>query len=134
MKKKQPFRYKVPEIESSKVQEVSDLSCNASGGNSEPQPMVRTQIYLSTRQQEFLQRQAQREGETMAGMIRRFIDQQMEVPADAWTNNPLLDLAPEDPANDLPEDASVNLDHYVYGSPKAFKKVRGKWVPTKAAR
>ena len=94
--------------------------------------MVRTQIYISTRQQEFLQRQAQREGETMAGMIRRYVDEKMLVPTDAWENNPLLEPTPDDPANDLPEDASINLDHYAYGAPKRYEKVDGKWVPTRA--
>ena len=134
MKPKRPFTYSTRPTESLKVQEIADVSYDAGAGSAPSQPMVRTQIYLSSRQQEFLQRQAQREGETMAGMIRRFIDEKMEVPADAWKNNSLLEPAPEDPANDLPEDASINLDHYVYGSPKAFKKVRGKWVPSRPAK
>lgn len=134
MKTKQPFKYKVEEAASPRLQEIADVSHQASAPGEPSQPMVRTQIYLSARQQEFLQRQAQREGETMAGMIRRFIDEQMEVPEGAWKNNSLLDPAPEDPANDLPQDASINLDHYVYGSPKAFKKVRGKWVPSAPAK
>ncbi len=96
------------------------------GAPSEPlHPMVRTQIYLSARQQEFLQRQAQREGETMAGMIRRFIDEKMAVPANAWTTNSLLDLPPEDPAEAaLPVDGSTNLDHYIYGSEKRVRAAK----------
>ncbi len=121
-------------MDSLKVQEIADVSYNAGAGSAPSQPMVRTQIYLSSRQQEFLQRQAQREGETMAGMIRRFIDEKMEVPADAWKNNPLLEPTPDDPANDLPEDASINLDHYAYGAPKRYKKVAGKWKPTQAPK
>lgn len=134
MKAKRPFTYKMPPAESSVVQEIADVSHHAVGAGEPSQPMVRTQIYLSARQQEFLQRQAGREGETMAGMIRRFIDQQMEVPEDAWKNNPLLEPTPDDPANDLPEDVSINHDHYAYGAPKRYKKVRGKWVPTRAAK
>ena len=112
-------------MESLKVQEIADVSYDAGAGSAPSQPMVRTQIYLSSRQQEYLQRQAQREGETMAGMIRRFIDEKMEVPADAWSTNSLLDLPPEDPAAaHLPKDGSTNLDHYVYGAPKRQTKVR----------
>jgi hypothetical protein len=96
--------------------------------------MVRTQIYLSVRQQEFLQREANREGETMAAVIRRFIDEKMTVPDDVWKNNPLLEPTPNDPANDLPEDASINLDHYAYGAPKQYQKTRGKWVPIRAGK
>ena len=134
MKAKQPFTYKIPNMASSRVQEIADVSYGAGAGSQPSQPMVRTQIYLSTRQQEFLQHQAQREGETMAGVIRRFIDEKMEVPADAWSNNPLLEPTPDDPANDLPEDASINLDHYAYGAPKRYKKVDGKWKPIRAAK
>ena len=125
MKAKRPFSYKTSSEESLRVKEITDVGYHA-GGSAEPaQPMVRTQIYLSGRQQEFLQRQARREGETMAGMIRRFIDEKMQVPADAWSVNTLLDLPPEDPAAaDLPEDGSTNLDYYVYGSPKRQKTVR----------
>ena len=134
MKAKQPFTYKIQPVEAMRVQEIADVSYGAGSASQPAPPMVRTQIYLSARQQEFLQRQAQREGETMAGIIRRFIDQQMEVPADAWSNNPLLEPTPDDPANDLPEDASINLDHYAYGAPKRYKKLSGKWVPTRAAK
>ena len=122
MKAKRPFTYKPRNEAAPRVQEIADIG---SAGSEPSQPMVRTQIYLSARQQEFLQRQAQREGETMAGMIRRFIDQKMEVPADAWSVNSLLDLPPEDPAAaHLPEDGSANLDHYVYGTPKRESAVR----------
>jgi hypothetical protein len=116
-----------------RVREIAEIGLGS--GVASPAPaMVRTQIYLSVRQQEFLQREANREGETMAGMIRRFIDEKMKVPDDAWANNPLLEPTPEDPANDLPEDASINLDHYAYGAPKRYKKSRGKWVPIRGGK
>jgi len=114
-----------------RVGEFSDLSFDPSAPVAE-QPMVRTQIYLSQRQQEFLQHQAQRNGETMAGMIRQFIDEKMLVPEDAWEKNPLLDPTADDPTFDGHEDDSINLDHYLYGAPKRYKKVRGKWVLAKA--
>ena len=108
-----------------RVREIADLGENPGTPVEISQPMVRTQIYLSTRQQEFLQRQAQREGETMAGVIRRFIDEKMEVPVDAWSTNSLLEPPPADPAAArLPADGSTNLDHYVYGGPKRPTKVR----------
>lgn len=28
-----------------------------------------------------------------------------------------------------PKDGVVNLDHYIYGTPKKWMKQRGKWVP-----
>jgi hypothetical protein len=111
-----------------RVQEIAEGDSRSGTAPSTPASMVRTQIYLSARQQEFLQREANREGETMAGIIRRFIDEKMTVPDEAWANNPLLEPTPNDPANDLPEDASINLDHYAYGAPKHYKKSRGKWV------
>lgn len=113
------------------VEEVSDLSYSANGPVTPAEPMVRTQIYLSPRQQEFLQHEAQRNGETMAAMIRQFIDEKMLVPEDAWEKNSLLDPTPDDPTFDGHEDDSLNLDHYLYGAPKRYKKVRGKWVLAK---
>ncbi|MEA3211811.1 MAG: hypothetical protein QOE70_4868 [Chthoniobacter sp.] len=91
--------------------------------------MVRTQIYLTAREHAFLQRQAARCGETMASLIRRYIDEKMDLPEDLWTNNPLLEPPVHDPAFVGHEDDSINLDHYLYGTPKRYKKVRGKWVP-----
>lgn len=123
-------RYGSKEEPTTRVGEFSDLSYEAGEPVAE-QPMVRTQIYLSQRQQEFLQHQAQRKGGTMAGMIRQFIDEKMLVPEDAWEKNSLLDPTPEDPAFDGHEDDSINLDHYLYGAPKRYKKVRGQWVLVK---
>jgi len=33
----------------------------------------------------------------MAAVIRKFIDEKMEIPEDAWTNNPILRPWPHDP-------------------------------------
>ena len=51
----------------------------------------------------------------------------MEVPED-WTNNPMLEPTPDDPDHKGHEDAGINHDHYVYGSPKKWMKVDGEWV------
>ena len=50
----------------------------------------------------------------------------MEIPKDAWVNNPML----QDQDNDSPgpEDGAINHDHYVYGTPKRFVKNDGMWV------
>jgi hypothetical protein len=97
--------------------------------------MLRTQVYLTEQEHRFLQSESTKTGETMAALIRRFIDERMQIPADAWTNNPLLEPTVDDPdAQHLPEDGSINLDHYVYGSPKRYRKVRGKWVPIQRAK
>ncbi len=34
----------------------------------------------------------------MAAVIRRFIDEKMEIPENVWTNNPLAAAARDDPA------------------------------------
>ena len=89
--------------------------------------MVRTQIYLTKSEHDFLQNESSRRGEPMAAVIRGFIDEKMEIPADAWTNNPLLD-PPADSDYIGPEDGAINHDHYLYGCPKKWIKQNGKYV------
>ena len=89
--------------------------------------MLRTQVYLTHAEHQFLQREAVRRGEPMSAFLRRIIDEKMAIPADAWTNNPMLEPTPDDEFEG-PEDGSLNHDHYAYGAPKKYKKVRGKWV------
>jgi len=91
------------------------------------QPMIRTQIYLSSIEHEFVLDEASRQGKPMAAVIRAFIDEKMEIPEDAWTNNSLLD-PPADPKFMGPEDGVINHDHYIYGGPKKWMKRRGQWV------
>src|SRR5271170_7482123 len=90
--------------------------------------MVRTQIYLSKPEHDFVQAEARRRDEPMAAVIRGFIDEKMELPADAWTNNPMLRPFPPDPKWKGHEDGGINLDHYLYGAPKSWIKQNGKWV------
>ena len=52
--------------------------------------MVRTQIYLTRAEHEFLQAEAGRRGAPMSAVIREIIDEKMRIPADAWASNPLL--------------------------------------------
>jgi hypothetical protein len=90
-------------------------------------PMVRTQIYLSQVEHEFIQTEATRRNQPMAAVIRSFIDEKMTLPDDIWENNPLL-APPADPSFVGPEDGAINHDHYVYGGPKKWMKRKGKWV------
>lgn len=94
----------------------------------EEAPMIRTQIYLSRHEYDFVQREASRRDEPMAAVIRNFIDEKMELPDEAWTNNPMFKPWPADPDDDSPEDAAINHDHYLYGGPKKWIKVKGKYV------
>jgi hypothetical protein len=90
--------------------------------------MVRTQIYLNQHEYEFVQREAARRDEPMAAVIRGFIDEKMEIPDDAWTKNPILEPSAHDPNWKGHEDGAINHDHYVYGCPKKWIKVKGKFV------
>src|SRR5580704_13143238 len=78
------------------------------------QPMVRTQIYLSKPEHDFIQHEAARLGQPMAAVIRAFIDEKMEVPDEVWTNNPLLRPPAPDPALIGRDDGAINHDHYIY--------------------
>ena len=92
------------------------------------EPMVRTQIYLSKHEYDFVQREASRRDEPMAAVIREFIDQKMEIPEDAWTNNPMLRPTPPDSEGEGHDDGAINRHHYLYGAPKSWLKQNGKWV------
>jgi hypothetical protein len=93
----------------------------------EAEPMVRTQIYLSKSEHEFVQSESVRRDEPMAAVIRSFIDEKMIIPDRVWEKSPLLD-DPADPNYVGLEDGGINHDHYVYGCPKKYEKVNGKWV------
>ncbi len=90
--------------------------------------MVRTQIYLSREEHAFVQAEAARLGEPMAAIIRSFIDEKMQLPEEAWTDNPMLRPTPVDPGFEMPADAAINHDHYLSGAPRKWIKVRGSWV------
>ena len=94
----------------------------------EAAPMIRTQIYLNKSEYDFVQREASRRDEPMAAVIRGFIDEKMEMPDDAWENNPMLEPTVRDPNWKGHEDGGINHDHYIYGCPKKWIKVKGKYV------
>ena len=93
-----------------------------------PAAMVRTQIYLSKPEYDFLQAEGKRRDEPMAAVLRGFIDEKMRVPDEVWENNPLLDPPVNDPDYKRRGDGVVNHDHYIYGGAKKYKKVKGKWA------
>jgi hypothetical protein len=93
----------------------------------ESETMVRTQVYLTRREHEFLTSEATRRGQPMAAVLRSFIDEKMEIPDEVWENNPLLD-PPADDDFIGPEDGAINHDHYIYGCPKKWVKQDGEWV------
>jgi hypothetical protein len=91
-------------------------------------PMVRTQIYLSRAEYDFLNAEARRRDQPMAAVLRSIIDEKMRVPDEVWENNPLLQPPIDDPDYQPRGDGVVNHDHYVYGGEKKYKKLKGKWV------
>jgi len=93
-----------------------------------PETLVRTQIYLTRAEHQFLLQEAARRGEPMAAVIRGYIDEKMKLPESAWSDNPMLAPTPGDPDLQLPEDAAINHDHYLSGTPKKYVKRRGQWV------
>lgn len=90
--------------------------------------MVRTQVYLTQAEHDFLQAESSRRGQPMAAVLRSFVDEKMAVPVDAWTNNPMLRPTPSEPNWVAPADAAINHDHYLYGAPKKWIKRNGQWV------
>lgn len=108
--------------------QVSTLNDRAEAGPITSEAMVRTQVYLTRAEHDFLAREAGRRGEGMSAVLRGILDEKMTIPEEAWTKNPMLEPTPFDPDYEGREDGSLNHDHYAYGAPKKYKKVRGKWV------
>jgi len=120
-------RKKAPTAEPAGALELKETP-SASVADVDTSAMVRTQIYLTHAEHQFLQAEAARRREPMAAVIRAIVDEKMEMPDDVWTNNPMLRPTPEDPGFNLPPDAALNHDHYLYGTPKRWIRVNGKWV------
>ena len=80
------------------------------------QSLVRTQVYLSKKHRDYLNREATRRGQSMAELLRQWIDEKMNPNADNWESNPLLEETPSDPDFEGHEDASVRGDAYIYGA------------------
>jgi hypothetical protein len=122
MKAGKPIKYQPHKSSAVELKEAA-VADKVRGG-----PMIRTQIYLNKSEYDFVQTEARRRDEPMAAVIREFIDEKMEIPEDAWTNNPMLRPTPHDPDWKGHEDGGINLDHYLYGAPKSWVKQNGKWV------
>ena len=122
MKARKPIKYPPHKNSAAELKEA------AVADEVQDAPMVRTQIYLNREEYDFVQAEARRRNEPMAAVIRNFIDEKMEIPEDAWINNPMLRPWPHDPDWKSHEDAGINHDHYLYGVPKDVIKVKGKWV------
>jgi hypothetical protein len=122
MKARKPIKYPPHKSSAAKLKEA------AVADEVQDAPMVRTQIYLNREEYDFVQTEARRRNEPMAAVIREFIDEKMEIPEDAWTNNPMLRPWPHDPDWKGHEDGAINHDHYLYGCPKKWIKVKGKYV------
>ena len=122
MKTRKPIKYQPHKSSAAELKE------SAVANEVQAAPMVRTQIYLNREEYDFVQTEAKRRNEPMAAVIRKFIDEKMEIPEDAWTNNPMLRPWPHDPDWKGHEDGGINHDHYIYGCPKKWIKVKGKYV------
>lgn len=89
--------------------------------------MVRTQIYLTRSEHEFLTLEADRRGEPMSAFLRRIIDERMQLPEAAWNRNPMLDETPDVEGWTGHEDGALNHDHYVYGGAKKYERTAQGW-------
>lgn len=123
MKKRTPAKYPPHKSSALKLKETA-----LADKVEEEAPMIRTQIYLNKNEYDFVQREASRRDEPMAAVIRGFIDEKMEIPEDAWTNNPIFQPWPHDPNSEGHEDSGINHDHYIYGCPKKWIKVKGEYI------
>lgn len=83
-----------------------------------PEPeLLRTQVYLTREEHQFLQAEANRMDTSMASILRGIIDERMRVPEKGWSSNPLLAGPVEDSRFEGHEDGALNHDVYIYGKP-----------------
>lgn len=87
-----------------------------SEGKDEPKEMVRTQVYLTPQQRDFLRSEGRRRGLSMAAAIRAMVEEKMKPAGDAWQGNSLLESAVEDASFQSDGRGSVGADETIYGS------------------
>ncbi len=87
------------------------------GGDSSSvqEELVRTQIYLSVEQREFLREEGQKSGISMAAALREIISERMKPALVNWEGNPLLDDVAVDPEFKSTGTGSTDADAAVYG-------------------
>ena len=78
--------------------------------------MVRTQIYLTPQQRDFLRSEGRRRGVSMAAAIRAMVEEKMKPAGDAWQGNSLLESAAEDASFQSDGSGSAASDETIYGS------------------
>ncbi len=81
--------------------------------------MIRTQIYIPKELHRELLKYANRNGQSMAGVVREFIQEGVEKNALYYkSGKETLKAMLEYNFKGGPKDLSKNLDHYLYGGPK----------------
>ena len=92
--------------------------------------MTRTQLYLPKSQQDALRALARKEHTTVSEIARRLLNAQLRLGkqakrTDAHTES-FFDFAKRvsKMGRRGPKDLSMNLDHYLYGTPKRHKHIR----------
>jgi len=83
---------------------------------SEPKEMVRTQIYLTPQQRDFLRSEGLRRGVSMAAAIRAMVEEKMRPGGGGWVGSPLLEATAEDATFQSDGHGSVGSDQNIYGS------------------
>ncbi|PID81805.1 hypothetical protein CSB20_01120 [bacterium DOLZORAL124_64_63] len=93
-----------------------DSAGNVKGGagREEETGLVRTQVYLTPEQRDFLRNEGRRKGVSMAGALRQLVEERMRPGGSGWEGNPLLDEVAEDAS--FTGAGSGNVDEAVYGS------------------
>ena len=92
--------------------------------------MTRTQIYLPKSQLDALRTRAHKGGTTVSDVVRRIIDMELSLSKReneiATPGESLLEAARRISklGKPGPKDLSMNLDHYLYGTPKRYKNIR----------
>lgn len=77
--------------------------------------LVRTQVYLSVEQRDFLREEGQKRGVSMAAALREVINERMKPAVVNWEGNPLLEEVVGDPEFSSSGTGSLDADAAVYG-------------------
>ena len=77
--------------------------------------LVRTQVYLSVEQRDFLRDEGQKRGVSMAAVLRGIINERMKPSVVHWEGNPLLDDVVVDLGFKSTGTGSLDADAAIYG-------------------
>jgi len=94
---------------------AADVHLRDGDSSSVREELVRTQVYLSVEQRDFLRDEGRKRDVSMAAALREIINERMKPAVVSWEGNPLLDDVVVDPGFKSTGAGSLDADASIYG-------------------